>query len=70
MLTSTVRLGIPPIQLSPVNQSEESRPVQSVSWACGETIDAAKSAIATSHVDKMNLQPVRPREVAPRRVAF
>jgi hypothetical protein len=59
-------VGIPPIQLTALNQSEETTPVQSL-WACVETVDAAKSAIVASNVDKTNLQPARVREVARRR---
>src|SRR5579863_5801864 len=70
MLTSNVRLGIPASQLGPRNQSDEDHPSQPVVWAYVETVDAAKNVIVVSNAAGTNLQPVRPREVAPRRVAF
>jgi len=57
--------GTPAFQLSPINQSEETAPVQLV-WACVDTVNAA-SAIAASNLDETNLQPARARGVVPRR---
>jgi hypothetical protein len=59
-------VGIPPTQLPPKNQLEDNSPVQ-LDWACVETVDAAKSAIVVSNVDKTNSQPAHVPDVAPRR---
>ena len=56
MFPSVVCLGKPASQLPLKNQLEENCPVQLV-WACVETVDAAKSAIAASNLDETNLQP-------------
>src|SRR5580700_10309759 len=66
MFALVVSLGTPPIQLPDRNQLEETTPVQS-DWACAETADAMKSAIAASNLGEGNLQPARARNVAPRR---
>jgi hypothetical protein len=66
MFASVVCLGKPALQLPLKNQLEENCPVQSV-WARVETVDAAKTAIVASNVDKTNLQPVRAGDVAPGR---
>jgi hypothetical protein len=61
MFPSVVCRGKPEIQLPDKNQLGETAPVQ-LDWACVETVDAAKSAIVVSKVDKANLQPARARE--------
>jgi len=66
MFASVVCLGKPALQLPLKNQLEENCPVQSV-WARVEIVDAAKTAIVASNVDKTNLQPARASDVAPRR---
>ena len=55
MFALVATVGTPAFQLPAVNQSEETAPVQSV-WACVETVDATKSAIAASNLDETNLQ--------------
>jgi hypothetical protein len=45
------------LQLTPKNQSEETNPVQSLVWACAETADAMKNAIAASNLAETNLPP-------------
>jgi hypothetical protein len=65
MFPSVVCLGKPASQLPLKNQLEEDCPVQLV-WACVETVDAMKSAIAASNLAE-TLQPPRVRDVAPRR---
>src|SRR5258708_19896208 len=59
--------GTPAFQLRELNQPLENAPVQLV-WACVETVDAAKSAIAASNLDETNLPPARAGDVVPRRV--
>jgi hypothetical protein len=66
MLALVTAVGTPALQLPAVNQSEETVPIQWV-WACVAIVDAAKSAIVASNVDKTNLPPARARDVAPRR---
>ena len=66
MFALVAAVGTPAFQLPAVNQSEETAPVQLV-WARVETVDAAKTAIVASNMDKTNLQPARTRDVAPRR---
>jgi hypothetical protein len=66
MFASSVCLGKPPIQLPAKNQLEENRPVQS-DWACVETVEAAKSAIAISNMAETNLQTARAGDAEPRR---
>ena len=58
--------GTPAFQLRGLNQPLEFAPVQLV-WACVETVDAAKSAIAASNPDETILPPARAGEVAPLR---
>ena len=67
MFALVAAVGTPATQLSALNQPLETAPVQLV-WACVETVDAVKSAIVASNVDKTNLHPARARDVAPRRV--
>jgi hypothetical protein len=69
MFASSVCLGKVESQLPDKNQLEVNCPVQLRVWACVETVDAAKSAIAGSNVDRTNLQPARARDIAPRHAA-
>jgi hypothetical protein len=58
--------GTPALQFRGLNQPLENAPVQLV-WACVDTGDAVKSAIAASNMDETNLQLARAGEVARRR---
>jgi hypothetical protein len=66
MFALVAAVGTPAFQLPAGNQSDETAPVQLV-WAYVETVDAVKSAIAASNMDETILQPVRARDVVPRR---
>ena len=66
MFALVVCVGTPASQLRKLNQPLENCPVQLV-WACAETVDAAKSAIAASNLDQKNAQPASAPDVAPRR---
>jgi hypothetical protein len=65
MLASRVSVGLPPIQFSARNQSEETAPVQSEVWACAETVVAATSAIVANNLEETNLTPVRAGDAVP-----
>jgi hypothetical protein len=66
MFTLVSAFGTPVLQLPGLNQPLEVAPVQLVTWACVETVDAVKSAIAASNLEEKNLPPARAAVVAPR----